>query len=299
MKRSHTWLISAGALVLALTNAFVLVGVVANRRPPPQSVFALTERELRPQWSWMWREAENSGLNLRLQYRVETVRNSRLTDVAEEDTVSGYGNFGAIAWLDRDKLAALGFDVPTPPTGAYGDTQYARMLGRDVLLVFEMDGPAHDRALQAARDRLALREREIAADPGREGIAQRLQSARQRLQIEEQEASRLFIVDAGLDETTLRQRYADRTHYAIVHGNVRPFVIRDGASAKIYGVVTAVRCESINVPLQFRATVPIQEPPKVISMGSARAEKIPPFTMQVAFGNHLEPWIMSARARAT
>jgi hypothetical protein len=247
----------------------------------------------------MWREAENSGLNLRLQYRVETVRNSRLTDVAEEDTVSGYGNFGAIAWLDRDKLAALGFDVPTPPTGAYGDTQYARMLGRDVLLVFEMDGPAHDRALQAARDRLALREREIAADPGREGIAQRLQSARQRLQIEEQEASRLFIVDAGLDETTLRQRYADRTHYAIVHGNVRPFVIRDGASAKIYGVVTAVRCESINVPLQFRATVPIQEPPKVISMGSARAEKIPPFTMQVAFGNHLEPWIMSARARAT
>ena len=56
--------------------------------------------------------------------------------------------------------------------------------------------------------------------------------------------SRLFIVDAGLDRTRLRQRYPDRAHYAIVHGTIRPFAMHDGTSAKLYGTVTAVRCET-------------------------------------------------------
>ena len=298
MNRSHKWLIAAGALVLALTNAVVLVGVASNRRQA-DSVLTLTERELGQQWSWMWREGENSGLGVRLQYRVESGRNSRSAEIGEEETFSRYGNFGPIAWLDRDKLAALGFDVSTPPTFDDRDTHYDRMLARDVLLVLELDGPVHARALQAARDLLAHREREIAGNPERQGNAQRLQSAQQALQSEEHEASRLFIVDAGLDQTTLRQRYADRTHYAIVHGDIRPFVMRDGTSAKLYGAVTAVRCESINVPLQFRATVPLERPANVIAMPLARAEKKRPFTIRVAFGSHLEPWIVSAHVGPT
>jgi hypothetical protein len=294
MNRSHTWLIAAGALVLALTNAVVLVGVASNRRQPPDSVLTLTERELGPQWSWMWREGENSGLNLRLQYRVESGPNSRSAEIGEEETFSPYGNFGPIAWLNRDKLAALGFDVSTPPIFADGDTHYDRMLGRDVLLVLEFDGPVHARLLQAARDRLARRESEIAGNPERRGSAQQLQSAQQALQSEEYEASRLFVVDAGLDQAALRQRYADRVHYAIVHGNIRPFVMHDGTSAKLYGSVTAVRCESINVPLQFRATVPLDRSASVMAL--ARAERKHPFTMQVAFGSQLEPWIVSAHA---
>jgi Domain of unknown function (DUF4824) len=299
MNRSYVWLIAAGALVLALTNAVVIMGVASNRRQPPESVIMLTERELGPQWSWMWREGENSGLSLRLQYRVESGRNSRLAEVAEAETFSPYGNFGPIAWLDRDKLAALGFDVATPSTHDDGETHYGRMLGRDVLLVLELDGPVRARALQVARDLLARRESEIAGNPERQGSAQRLQSAQRAVQYEEHEASRLFIVDAGLDQATLRQRYADRTHYAIVHGSIRPFVMRDGTSAKLYGSVTAVRCESINVPLQFRATVPLERPTNIEEMGLARAEKKHPFTMQVAFGSHLEPWIVSAYAGST
>ena len=276
MNRSNTWLIAAGALVLALTNTVVLVGVASNRRQPPDSVLTLTERELGPQWSWMWREGENSGLSLRLQYRVESALSRRLAAADEADAFSSYGNFGPVAWLDRNKLAELGFNVATPPTAAGGDTHYDRMLGRDVLLVLELDGPVRARALQAARDRLA-----------HPGPAERLQSAQQALQREEHDASRLFIVDAGLDQTTLRQRYTDRTRYAIVHGNIRPFVMRDGTSAKLYGAVTAVRCESINVPLQYRATVPLDR--------STNAARNPPFSLQVAFGSHLEPWIVSSQ----
>ena len=61
-----------------------------------------------------------------------------------------------------------------------------------------------------------------------QGSAQRLQSAQQALRSEEHEASRLSIVHADLDQTTLRQGYADRTRNAIVHGNIRPFVMRMG-----------------------------------------------------------------------
>jgi hypothetical protein len=299
MNRSHTWLIAAGALVLALANAIVLVGVASNRRQPPDSVLMLTERELAPQWNWMWREGENSGLSLRLRYRVESTQNSRLARTGDEDTFSSYGSFGPIAWLDQDKLAALGFDVATPPTSAAGDTHSGRLLGRDVLLVLELDGPVRARALQAARELLAHREQERAASPERENSAQQLQRAQQALQREEHDASRLFIVDAGLDQAALRQRYPDRTHYAIVRGNVRPFVIRDGTSAKFYGAVSVVRCESINVPLQFREVVPIGRPTNVMAGYIARAEPGHPFSIQIAFGSHLEPWILSAPAGPT
>jgi Domain of unknown function (DUF4824) len=294
MTRSHTWLITAGALVLALTNAVVLVGVASNRRQPPDSVLTLTERELGPERRWMWREGENSGLSLRLQYRVESAWKSKLAEIGEFETFGRYGNFGPIVWLDRDKLASLGFDVAMPPTSTGKDIQYDRMLGRDVLLVLELDGPVRARALQAARDLLAHREHELATDPERKDGAQRLESAQNALQSEEDQASRLFVVDAGLDQATLRQRYTDRTHYAIVHGNIRPFVIRDGASAKLYGAVTAVRCATINIPLKFRATVPLDPPTNIGAMAIARVEKNHPLTINVAFGSRLEPWIVSA-----
>jgi hypothetical protein len=280
VNRSHPWLITAGALVLAITNAVVLVGVASNRRQPPDSILTLTERELGPQWSWMWRDGENSGSGLRLQYRVESSRSSNSAQSGEDGPFSSYGSFGPIVWLDRDKLAALGFDVAQPLTSDDADTHYNRMLGRDVLLVLELEGPVHARALQAARDFLAHQEHDIAANPQRKETAERLRDAQRAVQREEHEASRLFIVDAGLDQTTLRQRYPDRTHYAIVNGNIRPYVVRDRTSARLYGAVTAVRCETINVPLQFRETVH-------------------PFILEVAFGTRLEPWIVSGHAGPT
>jgi Domain of unknown function (DUF4824) len=294
MNRSHMWLIAAGALVLALTNAVVLVGVASNRQQPPDSVLILSERELGPEWNWMWREGEDSGLSLRLQYRVESAWRPKLAELGAEEVFGRFGNFGPIVWLDRDKLAALGFDVATPPTFTGRDIHYDRMLGRDVLLVLELDGPVRARALQAARELLTRRQLELAANPEHKDAAQRLEIAQNALQSEEDQASRLFVVDAGLDQTILRQRYADRTHYAIVHGNIRPFVTRDGASAKVYGAVTAVRCATINIPLQFRAAVPLDPPTNIGVMATARVAKNHPFTINVAFGSRLEPWIVSA-----
>jgi hypothetical protein len=275
-----------GALVLALTNAVLLVGVGLNRRQPPDSILELTDRELGAQWSSMWPEAENSGLGLRLDYRVELSQLSNSGEPVAKPTFTSYGGLGEVAWLDRDKLAAMGFDV-SPTTLAVTGTHYRQMMERerDVLLVLELDGPVRARALQTARDLLADREREVAADPERQENERRLRDAREALQREEKDASRLFIVDGGLDQTSLRQRYPDRTHYAIVHGKVRPYEILVGASAGIHGAVTAVSCEPINVPLQFRRIVP--------------REGNHPFSLKVAFGHHLEPWVVSGHTGPT
>lgn len=298
MRRSHSWLVAVGVLILALTNALVLVGVAFNRQQPPDSVLSLTERELESQWSWMWRDGENSALSLRLQYRVESARNLGSSQHGAEDVFSSYGTYGPIAWLDEAKLAALGFDVALPTSSAT-HRHSNRMLGRDVLLVLELDGPVRARALQASRDLLARRESESAANPEREGSSQRLKAAQEALQREEHAASRLFIVDAGLNQTDLRERYPDRSHYAIVKGNVRPYLLPDGKSIKLHGAVTAVRCETINIPLQFRETVTHDRPAGVTVAFPTGAENKQRFILNVAFGRRLEPWIVSGHAGST
>jgi len=80
------------------------------------------------------------------------------------------------------------------------------------------------------------------------------------------------------------------THAASIE--VRDLVVR-------YGTVTAVRCESINVPQQFRAAVPLDRPSNALTVALARKQEKRPFTVQVAFGKRLEPWIMSAHAGST
>jgi hypothetical protein len=71
----------------------------------------------------------------------------------------------------------LGFNVAQPLTSDDADTHYNRMLGRDVLLVLKLEGPVHARTVQAARDFLAHREHDIAANPERKGSAESLRDA--------------------------------------------------------------------------------------------------------------------------
>jgi hypothetical protein len=300
MNRPQPWLLIGGALTLLLTNAVVLVGVGVNRRAPTDSLFTLSERELAPQWSWVWRQGENSGLNLRLRYRVESARPLRGAEPIEGLDFPTYTSYGPVAWLDRDKLRALGFDVPEPQGEGDAEAEHRLWLEREVFLVLEMDGPVRARVLQAARERVALREREGASGSAPEGHVERLEGGvRVALQREEQQESRLFVVDAGLEPDALRKRYPDRTHYAVVHGSVRLFATYEGGEVHVRGSVSAVRCESINVPVQFRSAVAEEGSTDIMAMALGRAEPKRQFTVQVAFGRRFEPWIVAARAGRT
>jgi Domain of unknown function (DUF4824) len=295
MNVTQKWLLGTGALILVVTNAVALIGVAYNRMGPPESVLALTEREFNPQWSRMG-DGENSGMSVELLLRTELAPDTRRGETEGWGTVLPGGFGWAAAWFDQEKLATLGFDVSVAPGAPAGERHYDRMLEKEVFLVLELDGAARSRALQYARDQVAHLEQQARDGSDDKGAARRLDSAREALRHEEQDWSRLFVIDAGLDEDQLRRQYPDRTHYALVRGKVRPAVVYGEKSAKLYGSVTALLCQSIHVPLLFRSSFAAANLEHLRSLHWPAVNK-KPLTVQVAFGKRLEPWIETAEAR--
>jgi hypothetical protein len=252
--RWHT--LTAGLALIVATNVVALVGIMYNRGGEPTAVLEVTARELRAPGSWGF-ESENSGLSLGLDWRVASG--------AEDDYgIAGYGS--RAAWLDRRRLAELGFDVSVPADHPRAERHYERQLPREVLIVMELDGPAYQFALRRAVER--------AARPGAtEYDAKRLASERET-------SSRLFLVDAGLDYESLRARYPDKSRYAIVRGKVRVdrWLVKNKGS--LNGFVSQLSVPALNVPVELRGVL---------------GRDASGYTTTVAFGQRLEPWFAAAR----
>ncbi len=272
--RTHTFI--AGVALILATNAVALVGVAYNRMGEPETKLMLTQRELRlPYFSDF--EGENSGLALSLQWRV----------LGEEIGDARAG--GTPGWLDKAKLAALGFDVSKPEDTPAGRMHYDKLLPKEVLLVLELDGPAYRTSLERVRQRLQKQEALLAANVGKKEFEQRAKIAKQHLNQEERENSRLFIVDAGLEVEVLRARHPDRARYAIVRGQVQPQLIGRGLSGYISGLST-----EINVPLVYRQ---VFEPMLQNGRRDWNNAAAKPFRVSVVFGKRLEPWITAVSSR--
>ena len=265
-------------LVLA-TNVVALAGIAYNRMGEAESVLVLSERELTVPVAYGL-DSENSGISLRLNWRISLSPN-----VYERHA----------EWLDAEKLEELGFNLPPA-----NDSRplYRSPLEREAYLVLELNGKSYEAALARARAH-AKAEAELAqANPDKKEFYNRRQRAQMALEREERTASRLFVVDVGLDAERLRASYPDRSRYAVVHGTVQPTLRLhdrkegtqkfDGRTAW-YGIVS-VAASHIHVPLAHRAAFP--EPAKTWTPEPAH----PRFTTTVAFGRRLEPWILDATA---
>ncbi|MGH8188652.1 MAG: DUF4824 family protein, partial [Steroidobacteraceae bacterium] len=142
---SNTRALIAGLALILLTNAVALSGVAYNRSGEPQATLRLTERELQiPYWSWP--DNENSGIDLRLSWRVHD------TYAGDEISARYWNRTGA--WLDAEKLRSLGFDVSTAATDFELDSGTTSDPSRDVFLVLEQDGAAYQAVLEHCRKRL-------------------------------------------------------------------------------------------------------------------------------------------------
>lgn len=286
MKWSRTRTLVAGLALILATNAVALVGVAYNRSDEPESTLTLTERELHPPYGWGFSQ-ENSGISLRLQWRV----------LAERDDTRRvgrrYSGFGkAPNWLDMTKLAALGFDVSEPGDSPRARWRYDKLLPKEVLLVLEIDGPAYQTTLEDARNHLQQEEALLAENAGKKEFEVRVKNAQQELQREEHTHSRLFVVDAGLDVASLRARYPDRTRYAIVRGLIQPLYVANNRDRKPAGYVTGLSVSQINVPAQYREIfVSTQGGARKTGYGVAAAQ----FEVSVAYGKRFEPWITQAK----
>lgn len=279
--RAHTLIAGAGLIVL--TNAVALGGAYFNRSGEAEAHVVLTERELGFGWEAMDRH-ENSGLALELNWRVE-----RIGDEGIDYGLSG--KFTQPAWLDQARMAALGFDTPSPSETAGVDEatepRYRRQQARGVVLVLEYAGPSWQRALVRARNAAARNAAAAAANPGSEKLAGEAKSAAERAASESSANSRLFAVDAGTDAAALRARYPDRGRYLILKGQVRPAVLFGKGKLIFGGRISDIAVNRINVPLDLRGELDrIREAP-----GQRGPNSPPRYEVRLATGQRLEPWI--------
>jgi len=282
MNWSRTRTLIAGAAVIALTNAVALLGVAYNRSGEPDSVMQLTQRELHPAYHG-WGVHDNSGMALRLDWRLITAERLDINDVTF--AYSGYG--GAPSWLDKAKLRELGFDLSRLEDTERGHRFYARQLPRPALLVLEYDGAAYQRSLELVRGHAEHEEALRIGNPGKKEFEERARHAWALLQREEQSNSRLFVIDAGRDAIALRAKYPDRSRYAIVWGRLRLSVSFDKPEPKVSAYVSELEPSEINIPKAQRSA--FQE-----KMGISTPYATGSFDVTLVIGKRLEPWIVSA-----
>lgn len=260
------WLWLSLGLIL-LSNAVALGGVYYNRSGEPQSVLKLSERELVLS-NGIWRDRDADGvLHLRLIWRQE-------------------GNLGEILWLDRSKLQSLGFVVPAATDKAELEF-YRRNLERSVWLVLELDGPAYQRELKRARQELDVAEERLQSLPDDEDLLRQRDRRREHLEQEEHQASRLFLVDAGLDVEALRAQYPDRQRYALLAGYMRPYY-RSPEDTPLFSASFRLEVSEISVPYVLRGVFADWK------RHQPYGEQRPTVSTRIALGQRHEPWMLDA-----
>lgn len=259
----------AGSALILLVNAVVLVGVAYNRSDDPESRLQLSQRELQ---HGRWNEIkDNSGITLTLNWRIAPVRQND----SEPDLYAG--SWGNPAWLDKAKMAELGFDVVKLGSVSENGRRNKELQPKDVLLVLELNDQAYRQELKRAKENAERAKALQAGNPGAEEFKQRVKNAEEHFQREQRDNSRLFVIDAGVDLQKLRATYTDRTRYAIIHGLIRPGIAQ-GKGGRIGGYVNELHVQHINVPFKYRQVF----------------DNAAPYEVTVAFGKRLEPWIIGA-----
>jgi hypothetical protein len=279
--RSSRYALLAALVLVLVTNGVVLLDVYANRTGEPDAVVMMTERELQLPAQYDMTK-ENSGLSLHVKWRVQN-EEVRFEKFSYEYSTSP-------AWLDRRKLAGLGFDTTADPTSEEGKRHYEKMLPRRAFLVLEYDGDAYRQQLGLVEQHLKEETALASANPGKEEFAKRVTQAQEVLDRERTVNSRLFIVDAGTDDDALRGRYPDRTRYLIVGGEVRLLVKPKGNT--LTGMIDGLDMGIINVPLAVRR--PLDSLMKSNSPNGW--DGAPRYSVTLAMGRRLEPWIMDVRS---
>lgn len=260
-KKQHTWI--AGLGIILLTNALALAGVAYNRAGEPDARVTLSERELKLPYNWGG-ERENSGLALRLDWRYNPSR------------------YLPAPWLDQAKLAALGFPVESATGSVDNRRRLNHSLPKEVFLVLEYNGPAYQAAL--ARQQAITQQQQALADrnPDDEKLEKAARESQKHLQREQHKASRLFVIDAGLDAQALRQRYPDTARNLVLRGTVRARVNQqDDDQWVVQGFVNGVAVTRVNIPLEYRSVF--------------ERDRDPDYEVILAVGQRLEPWVVGVK----
>jgi hypothetical protein len=273
-------LILACMLLLILTNIAVLAGVAYNRSGEPVQILELTERELPISQSASSKE-ENSGTTLSLQWQILDPE----IDVVAEFLSNMYGT---PAWLNDEKLTALGFDMKKFKSESEKYRYRTSHLASEVVLVLEYQGESYDKALALAKEKEDQLRQSVAQKPDdkvRVAALNKYQGQLTRFKISQ---TRLYAVDAGLDEQVLTEKYAGKKNYLLARGEIG----LDWHDGKVSGRIRQIYIRQVHVPL------PLSEQLTAWTKGETYVTHtnnfIPPrYSVRLNIGKRLEPWIES------
>jgi Domain of unknown function (DUF4824) len=170
-------------------------------------------------------------------------------------------------WLTPDKLATLGIVCRAPtdhvPLRRCG-------LGRRAFAVYEYDGPAWQAyASELLRAPVSQSVPEMGRNHARYG-------------------SRLVALDAALDRAALRRAYPDGRRYLILPVDVSAWVtITPQAAAPVVSSAMQPVTTTLIVP------APLRDRLSTLAPSDWLLSKEPRYTVTVAVGRHLEPWILA------
>lgn len=240
-------------LILA-SNAVALAGVWYNRSGEPLAQLQLSERELNVATDALLNGQENSVLRLRLSWRHA-------------------GEGSSLPWLDTAKLRELGF----------APEQLDQRGERPVWVVLELDGPAYRQRVASAQAALAGAAEALLQRPDDEALQRQHDESKRNLDYESRVASRLLLVDAGLDPEALRQAWPDRQRQVILASRFSPYLQGHQAG---YGASVRLEADRISIPGPYRETLAQWRQYRY-------EEKRPRAQVEVAFGQRHEPWLIS------
>ncbi len=288
--------ILAAAVLVFVTNMAALVGVASNRRGEPDARLLLTERELPLGWAY----EENSGAALRLKWEIWSLG----WEPGRPD--QGYG--WKADWLDREKLEAIGFDCSKPLEDDDAKLWYDKQLPRRAYAVLEYQGEAWREWLAAQEWEIAELRKQVAQG---EKPKRALKNSEEQFENQRLRRSRLFLIDAGPDPVSLRERYPDRSRAIITPAVVdlsyfRPWDSKTDTYGDpiIQGRIFEVLIESIHVARRHRAVIDAirEEDQRAAETSPERGLKasilyhrsgmLPPrYSVELHYGRRHEPWI--------
>lgn len=267
----------AAVLLLVLTNVAVLTGVAYNRAGEPVASLDLTERELSVRKTYSDID-ENSGTALTINWRNLD---------SDEDLDNAYRQYNTPAWLNEKKLLELGFDIEGLKN-ARSENQYNfDAATADVILVLEYQGNSYKQAIEIAERqlaRLSAKKNQL----NKEEFDEKVKWNQEKLDELKVSETRLYVIDAGLDQQTLVRQYEGRTNTLFARGEISVNL----ADKLLTGHIRELYIPEVHVPLPYSGQLSVLTKDRAYSEYGEKA--IPPrYQVRLNIGKRLEPWIDS------
>lgn len=267
-------LLILAAILILVINAAVFTHVVYNRSGEPQ-IITLSERELTIPYNYFRYKGENSGLNLRINWRAGYI-------VSNNYEWAGSRDFS----VNEQKLRELGF---TPLEGCVNDNHYqvyrgGRDQSRKAWVVIEFNGSAHTDHIKALQKYLDKRIQEIGrvkAEPEQSEL-ERLED---QLQTVRKYQTRLYVIDISLDKQSLVNGYGDNPQNLILAAE-----ISNGSYCRKKQQILEVDIDGL---LPARANVPKEFHDVFEGLPRERdSQHLPRYEATIAIGKLNEPWLV-------